>query len=73
MAIQGHSAFSKATALLEPHHKIVLCHIQLGVLYPSAEKQLVYSIAPVDKESLCMCVRACVCVLTISSAHPYDV
>ena len=28
MAIKVYSAFSKAPALLEPHHKIVLCHIQ---------------------------------------------
>ena len=28
MAIKGYSTFSKAPALLEPHHQIVLCHIQ---------------------------------------------
>ncbi len=28
MAMKGYSAFPKAPALLEPHHQIVLCHIQ---------------------------------------------
>ena len=28
MAIKGYSKFLKALALLEPHHQIVLCHIQ---------------------------------------------
>ena len=28
IGIKGYSAFPKASVLLEPHHKIVLCHIQ---------------------------------------------
>ena len=28
MAMKGYSAFPKASALLEPHHQIVQCHIQ---------------------------------------------
>ena len=28
MAMKGYSKFPKAPALLEPHHQIVLCHIQ---------------------------------------------
>ena len=28
MAIKGYSAFPKASALLEPHHQIIYCHIQ---------------------------------------------
>ena len=28
MAMNGHFALTKAQALLEPHHQIVLCHIQ---------------------------------------------
>ena len=28
MAMKGYSAFPKAPVLLEPHHQIVLCHIQ---------------------------------------------
>ena len=52
MAMKGYSAFPKAPALLEPHHQIVLCHIQDtccgGGSYPSAEMQLVYSTIPVD-------------------------
>ena len=48
--MKGYSAFSKAAALLEPHHQIVKCHIQDiqwggGVLFPSAEMRLVYSTA----------------------------
>ena len=51
MAIKGYSSFTKAPALLEPHHQIVWCHIQdthWGRSYPSAEKQSVYSTAPAD-------------------------
>ena len=51
MAIKGYSAFSKAPALLEPHHQIVWCHNQdtrWGGSYPSTEKQSVYSTAPAD-------------------------
>ena len=51
MAINGYSAFPKAAALLEPHYQIVLCYIldtRLGVSYPSAVKQSVYSTAPSD-------------------------
>ena len=47
----GNEGVPKAPALLEPHHQIVLCHIQdthRGGSYPSAEKQLVYSTAPAD-------------------------
>ena len=29
MAMKGYTAFPKASALLEPHHKIALCHIQV--------------------------------------------
>ena len=28
MAMKGYTAFPKAPAILEPHHEIVLCHIQ---------------------------------------------
>ena len=28
MAMKGYSAFTKAPALLEPHHQIVQCHLQ---------------------------------------------
>ena len=28
MAMKGYSAFPKAPALAEPHHQIILCHIQ---------------------------------------------
>ena len=49
MAMKGYFAFSKAPALLEPHHQIVWCQIQethWGVgSYYSAEMQLVYSTA----------------------------
>ena len=50
MAMKGYSTFPKAPTLLEPHHQIVL-DMTLnnhwgGVLTPSAEMQLVYSIAP---------------------------
>ena len=48
MAMKGYTAFHKATALQEPQHLIVLFHIQEFVevvLYPSAEMQLVYSVA----------------------------
>ena len=50
--------------LLEPHHQIVLCHIQdtcWGASYPSAEKQLVYSTVPTYR-AMCVCVCVCVCV-----------
>ena len=51
IAINGHSAFSKAPALLETRYQIVYCHMQdsrWGKTYPFAEMQLVYSIAPAD-------------------------
>ena len=50
MAMKGFFAILKALASLETHHQIVLCHIldSLEGFYPSAEKQLVYSIAPSD-------------------------
>ena len=51
MAMKGYSAFSKALALLEPHHQIVKYHVQdthLQGSYPSAEMQLVYSTAQAD-------------------------
>ena len=28
MAMKGYTAFAKASAILEPHHQIVSCHIQ---------------------------------------------
>ena len=49
--MEGCSEFPKASALLEPHHQIVKCHIQdtrWGGSYPFAEVQLVYSTAPAD-------------------------
>ena len=52
MAMKGYSTFPKAPALLEPHHQIVLCHIQNtrwgGGSYPSVEVQSVYSTAAAD-------------------------
>ena len=52
MSMKEYSAFPKAPALLEPHHQIVLGHIQDTCWrwgsYPSAEKQSVYSTAPAD-------------------------
>ena len=51
MTMKGYFAFPKVLALLEPHHLIVSCHIQdtrLGVSYPSAEMQLVYSTTSVN-------------------------
>ena len=50
MAMKGLSAFPKAPASLEPHHQIVLCHIQdtHGGSYPSAEVQSVYSTTPAN-------------------------
>ena len=51
MAIKGYSAFPKASALLESHLQIVLCHIQdtrWRGSYPSEEKQSVYSKAQTD-------------------------
>ena len=42
MAMKGYSAFPNAPALLEPHHQIVLCHIQdtRWGSYPSVEKHI---------------------------------
>ena len=51
MAMNVYAAFSKAPALLKPHHQIVLCHIQdtrCGESYLSEEMQSVYSTAPAD-------------------------
>ena len=48
MALKRYSAFPKVPALLEPHHQIVKCHIQLWGSYPSAEKRSVYSTVPAD-------------------------
>ena len=49
IAMKGYSAFPNVPALLEPHHQIVLCHIQhTHGGYPSPEKQSVYSTAPAD-------------------------
>ena len=51
MAMKGYFAFPQALVLLEPHHQIVLCHIQDTCwrgAYPSAEVQSVYSTAPAD-------------------------
>ena len=51
MTMKECSAFPKAPASMEPHHQIVLCHIQdthWGGGYPSAEVQSVYSTARVD-------------------------
>ena len=50
MAMKGYSAFPKAPASLEPHHQIVLCHIQDTLVgsYPSREMQMVYSTAPAN-------------------------
>ena len=51
MVIKGQSTFLKATGL-EPHHQIVLCHIQdtrwMVEFYRSAEMQSVYSPSPTD-------------------------
>ena len=54
MTIKEYSTFPKAPALLEPHYKIVYCHIQdiCWRGYPSAEKQSVYSTALADWEIL---------------------
>ena len=52
MAIKGYSAFTKAPALLEPHHQIVWCHIhetRWGGAYPTAEEQSVNSTAAADR------------------------
>ena len=49
MAIKGYSAFPKGSALLDPHHQIVLCHNRTlvgGLLPPPAEMQSVYFAAP---------------------------
>ena len=52
MALKEYSTFSKGPVSLEPHHQIVLCHVQdirCGVgSYTSAEVQSVYSTAPAD-------------------------
>ena len=47
MSVKKYSAFIKAPALQEPRDQIVKCHIQdtrWEAWYPSAEKQLVYSL-----------------------------
>ena len=53
VAIKGYSAFPQTTALLEPPHQVVLCHIRVLVRsresYPFAEMQSVYSAVPADK------------------------
>ena len=57
MAIKRYSIFPKASALLELHHQIALCHIldtRWLVLIslqntPIAEMQSVYSAAPADR------------------------
>ena len=49
MSMKEYSDFPKALALLEPHHRIVECHIQdtrWKESYSSAEKQLVHSLSP---------------------------
>ena len=49
MTMKGYSASIKALLLLEPHHQIVLCHIQyIRWLWRDA---LVYSAAPADWET----------------------
>ena len=51
IAIKGNPDFSKAPALLEPHHQIFSCHIQeirSGLSYPSGEMQSVFSAVPAD-------------------------
>ena len=58
MAMKGCSAFPEAPALLEPHHQIVSCHIQdtpwggVGVSYPAAETQSMYSTVPADRAKI---------------------
>ena len=50
VAIKGHFVFFKAPGL-EPHHQICLVSYlghSLGVSYPSAEMQSVYSTDPAD-------------------------
>ena len=53
MTIKEYPALPKASALLEPHHQIVLVsypgHLLVGY-YPSAEKLLEYYTAPADRE-----------------------
>ena len=51
MAVKEYFTFTKALALLEPHHQIVLLylgHLSGGKSYRSAEMQSVYSTAPAD-------------------------
>ena len=52
MAMKGYSTFTKAPALLEPHHQIVWCHIQ-DTCGDGGEvllliRKMVYSTAPAD-------------------------
>ena len=54
--MKGYSTYPKGPAFLEPHHQIVECYIQdthWRGSYPSAEKQSVYSTAPVNWASCC--------------------
>ena len=44
IAMNGYSAFSKAPALLKPHHQ----NVSLGKYYPSAEMESVYSATPAN-------------------------
>ncbi len=51
MAMKGCFAFPKVPTSLEPHQRIIQCHIQdtyWGGSYPAAEVQSVYSTAPTD-------------------------
>ena len=57
--MNGYSTFPKSPRL-EPHHHIVLCHIQnyrcVGV-FPSAKMQSVYSTAPPPADRGCPCLE----------------
>ena len=51
--MKGYSTFPKASALLEPHHQIVLCNIQELIgwgSYPRVKKQLMYSTAQLTEQ-----------------------
>ena len=52
--------YLKTTGLLEPHHQIVLCHIQDsrwgGGSYPSLVNQSEFSTVPADWEKWMICI-----------------
>ena len=65
MTMKGYSALPKATALLEPHHQIVVSYPGYSWgSYPSAEMQSVYSMASAD---WAMFSLICICIYIYTS------